>query len=221
MSFLGLGFVLGLTHAFDADHVVAVSSLVSKHNNVKKGILAGIIWGLGHTTTIFIIGLIILITKITIPEKIALSLEFIVGIMIVYLGASVIYDVIKNKKHLHKHSHEGVTHFHLHSHKKKTSHTHYHKPFIVGLIHGMAGSAGLMLIVLSTAKDIISGIYYILFFGIGLMIAMSFASGLISLPFILTSKKSVRYNKNIKYATGIFSILFGLSLMLSTGLLIF
>lgn len=220
MAFLGLGFVLGLIHAFDADHIVAVSSLVSKHNNIKKGIFSGMIWGLGHTAILFVIGLVILLTKIAIPEKIALSLEFLVGMMIVYLGASVIYDVIKNKKHLHKHSHNGVIHFHMHSHKKKDSHEHYHKPFIVGLIHGMAGSAGLMLIVLSASDNILNGILYILLFGIGLMIAMGLASGLISLPFILTSKRFIKYDRKIRYATGIFSILFGLSLMFTTGTMI-
>jgi len=214
---LGLGFFLGLEHAFEPDHVVAVSSIVSKHKNLKKTTILGALWGLGHTTTLFIVGLLVLALKITIPETIALSLEFIVGIVIVILGVIIIKDIILNKKHIHKHTHNGDTHVHFHSHKDTNSHHHYHKSFAVGLVHGMAGSAALMLLVLSTMNSISLGIVYILLFGIGSMVGMAIVGGLISLPFIYTSKKFTSLNIKIRYITGFFSIIFGTFLMIKIG----
>jgi len=216
---LGLGFLLGLEHAFEPDHVVAVSSLVAKHTNLKKTTMLGTLWGLGHTTTLFLVGIIVLTLKLSIPETIANSLEFIVGLVIILLGIFVIKDVIGNKKHIHTHTHENKPHIHLHSHKNTGSHAHYHKSFSVGLMHGMAGSAALMLLVLSTMDSIILGILYIIIFGIGSIVGMAIVGGLISLPFIYTSKKSTSINKWIQYATGIFSIGFGLFLLLKIGYL--
>ncbi|MCK5635889.1 MAG: sulfite exporter TauE/SafE family protein [Thermoplasmatales archaeon] len=214
LAILALGFALGLEHAFEPDHVVAVTSLISKEKNLKKASFLGAVWGLGHTTTLVIAGLIIITLKVTIPENIALSLEFLVGIVIVLLGIYVIWDLIKNKKHIHKHEHDDNTHIHFHSHKKRESHNHYHKSFAVGLIHGVAGSASLMLLVLSTMESVGIGITYILLFGIGSMVGMLIVGGLISLPFIFTSKRFTSLNKGIRYATGAFSIIFGAFLMI-------
>lgn len=214
LALLGLGFALGLEHAFEPDHVVAVTSLISKQKNLKKASSLGAAWGLGHTTTLVIAGLIIITLKVTIPERIALSLEFLVGIAIVLLGIYVIWDLIKNKKHIHKHDHDDNTHIHFHSHKKGESHDHYHKSFAVGLIHGMAGSASLMLLVLSTTESVGIGITYILLFGIGSMVGMFIVGGLISLPFVFTSNRFTSLNKGIRYTTGAFSIIFGAFLMI-------
>lgn len=214
---LGFGFLLGLEHAFEPDHVIAVTSIISKHKNLKKASILGAIWGIGHTTTLIIAGLIILTLKITIPDKIALSLEFIVGIIIVLLGFLVIKDLFVNKKHIHTHTHDGSTHIHLHSHKEDESHNHYHKSFIVGLIHGMAGSASLMLLVLSTMESFIAGIIYIILFGIGSIIGMGIVGGLISLPYVITSKKFSSLNIKIRYITGSVSIIFGVFLMVKIG----
>jgi len=164
---LGLGFLLGVEHAFEPDHIVAISSLISKEKNLKKTTILGAIWGVGHTTTLFLAGIIILTLKITIPKTIALSLEFLVGLVIIFLGFYVIRNIIEKKKHIHKHTHNGRTHTHIHSHKGTDQHTHYHQSFSVGLIHGLAGSAALMLLILSTFNSLIIGIIYILLFGIG------------------------------------------------------
>ncbi|MEE9573208.1 MAG: urease accessory protein UreH [Candidatus Neomarinimicrobiota bacterium] len=214
---LGLGFLLGLEHAFEPDHVVAVTSIISKHKNLKKASILGAIWGIGHTTTLIIAGLIILTLKITIPETIALSLEFLVGIVIVLLGFFVIKDLIVNKKHIHTHTHDESTHIHFHSHKEDESHHHYHKSFAVGLIHGMAGSASLMLLILSTMESFIVGISYIILFGIGSIIGMGIVGGLISLPYVITSKKFSSLNIKIRYITGVVSIIFGVFLMVKIG----
>jgi ABC-type nickel/cobalt efflux system permease component RcnA len=216
---LGLGFLIGLEHAFEPDHVVAISSIISKGKNLKKTTIIGAIWGLGHTTTLFIAGIIILTLKITIPETIALSLEFLVGLIIIFLGFYVIKDVIENKKHIHKHTHDGTTHTHIHSHKVTDEHTHYHRSFSVGLIHGLAGSAALMLLILSTFNSLILGIIYILLFGIGSMVGMAIVGGIISIPFIYSSKKSRSIYTFIQYLTGFISIGFGSYLIFKIGYL--
>jgi len=213
---LGLGLLLGLEHALDADHVVAVTTLVTKQRNLKKASLLGAFWGLGHTTTLFIAGLLILFLKIAIPEKIALSLEFIVGAMIVILGTSVLWDLLVRKKHVHTHTHDGIIHTHVHSHSETEAHTHYHKPFVVGLVHGLAGSAALMLLVLSTVDSAALGILYITIFGMGSIVGMTLVSGLISLPFVFTGGRDL-LNKRIRYFAGVFSIFFGFFLMYSVG----
>jgi sulfite exporter TauE/SafE len=210
---------LGFEHAFEPDHMVAVTSIVSKHRDLKKTTLLGAIWGFGHTTTLFIVGIIVLFLKLTIPENIAMSLEFFVGIVIMILGLLVIKDIIVNKKHFHKHTHDESTHMHLHSHKESDTHTHYHKSFLVGLIHGIAGSAALMLLILSTISSIPLGIAYILIFGLGSMIGMAIVGGMISLPFVLTSKKYTSFNTSIRYITGIFSIAFGAFILIKIGYL--
>lgn len=216
---LGLGFLLGVEHAFEPDHIVAISSLISKEKNLKKTTILGAIWGVGHTTTLFLAGIIILTLKITIPETIALSLEFLVGLVIIFLGFYVIRDIIEKKKHIHKHTHNGRTHTHTHSHKGTDQHTHYHQSFSVGLIHGLAGSAALMLLILSTFNSLIIGIIYILLFGIGSMVGMAIVGGLISIPFIYSSKKSRSINTVIQYGTGMISIGFGSYLLFKIGYL--
>lgn len=219
LTTMGLGFILGLKHSLDADHVAAVSSLVSKNKSIRKSSLLGAIWGVGHTTTLFIAGIIILLFKITIPDMIALSLEFLVGMILVALGVSVLRDVIKKKIHSHKHKHGKIIHTHFHSHKDYKSHFHKHanKTFIIGLIHGLAGSAALMLLVLATISSVVQGVIYILIFGIGSILGMTIISSIISLPFVFTAKKFNNMNKAVKVIAGIISIGLGISIMVEIG----
>jgi sulfite exporter TauE/SafE len=215
---LGLGFILGLKHALDADHVVAVSTIVSQTKNLKKSSLAGAIWGMGHTATLFLVGLVILVFKLAIPDKLALSFEFIVGIVLVALGVDVLRKVSKGKVHLHEHQHGDSVHTHLHSHKESPSHNYIHKSFVVGTIHGLAGSAALMLLVLTTVNSIFQGLLYILIFGIGSIVGMLIVSGIIALPFLLSSKFD-KINNIVKILAGTISIVLGFTIMYEIGLL--
>ena len=104
---LALGMLLGLRHALDPDHVVAVSTIVSEYRNPLRSFWVGISWGLGHTTTLFLAGIVIIALRLTIPDRLALFLEFAVGIMLVALGAQVVYNYWKRKIHQHQHGHEG------------------------------------------------------------------------------------------------------------------
>lgn len=215
----GLGFILGLKHSLDADHVAAISTLVSENKSIGKSSLLGAIWGIGHTTALFIVGMIILLFKITIPDMIAVSLEFLVGIILVVLGVSALREFVKKEVHLHKHRHSNIVHAHFHSHKDKKSHFHSHanKTFIVGLIHGLAGSAALMLLVLATISSVIHGIIYIIIFGIGSILGMLIISSVISLPFAITAGRFNNMNKAVKVIAGIISIGLGISIMVKLG----
>jgi high-affinity nickel permease len=224
VTLLALGFLLGIGHAFDADHVVAVSTLVTKNRNLKKSSFLGIFWGIGHTTTLLIVGLAILTLKLTIPDKIALSMEFLVGAMLVVLGGSVLKEVITNRIHMHSHSHGREPHLHLHAHKEEKAHVHQHrlrpefKSMLVGMIHGLAGSAALVLLVLTAAPSLAHGIFYILIFGMGSIIGMMLISTLISLPLILTVKKFDSLNEKIRTGAGLISIGLGIVIMLEIGI---
>lgn len=216
ITLLGLGFILGLKHALDADHVVAVSTIVSQTKSLKISSLFGALWGLGHTTTLLLVGLTILSLKLTIPDKIALSFEFLVGIVLVILGVDVLRKVVKEKLHLHGHRHDKIIHTHFHSHNHPFFHNHTHKSIAVGMVHGLAGSAALMLLVLATVKSVVQGLLYILVFGIGSILGMLIVSGIIGLPFLLTAKFDKIHN-GIKISAGVISILLGSIIIYEIG----
>jgi sulfite exporter TauE/SafE len=225
---LAFGFVTGLQHATEADHITAVATLVSKNRRLSKASLLGALWGAGHTLTLFIAGLAVLLLAISIPAKLALSLEFGVGIMLIILGLSVIRSVRKNAvidsffnmfstKHMHPHAHGNRIHVHPHGHNEE--HTHSHKSIIVGMIHGMAGSGALMLVVLSTVDSVMSGLAYIALFGIGSIVAMLAISTAIGLPFVFTAKRFGNINRYVRAVAALVSIGLGISIMYEIGFL--
>lgn len=217
---LGLGFVLGLKHALDADHIVAVSTIVSEHKSISMSSLIGTCWGLGHTASLFIMGFVVILFRLAIPPTLALLMEFGVAAMLVLLGANVIRKLFQGKKvHIHAHEHDELTHTHVHIHGvKEEVHGHNHlfkfgsKPFAVGLVHGLAGSATLMLLVLTTIPSPLAGIFYIIVFGAGSIGGMLIMSSLISLPFVLTANRFALMNEWIKVLAGVSSIAFGIFL---------
>jgi high-affinity nickel permease len=216
ITLLGLGLLLGLKHALDADHVVAVSTIVSQTGSLKKSSFYGVIWGLGHTVTLLIAGGIILGFKLAMPDKMALGFEFLVGIVLVILGLDVIRRMIKEKIHVHAHDHSGISHTHFHSHGKRTTHSHAHKSFIVGMVHGLAGSAALTLLVLSTVKSVFQGLMYILVFGAGSIAGMFIVSTIIGLPFVLAAKFE-KMHTLIGFLAGTISIVLGIMIMYEIG----
>lgn len=216
-TLLGFGFLLGIKHAFDADHLTAISTVVSKNKSIKKSSLAGMFWGFGHTISLLVVGLVILLLKISIPQKIALSFEFIVGIMLVILGINSILTIKKNRIHLHRHKHDGIEHIHFHSHKLTRQHYHkhlsLHKSLFIGIIHGLAGSTALTLLVLTTVKSFWMGLIYILIFGIGSITGMMVISSIISLPFTLMPSKFEKIQKILRISTGLISTIIGFIIM--------
>lgn len=224
LTTLVLGFLLGVEHAFDADHVVAVSTMVSRHRSLRRSSLVGIIWGLGHTATLFLVGLAVILFKVTIPERLALSMEFVVGIVLVTLGASVVKGYLAARIHAHAHRHGDDIHLHFHSHAAGEGHDHGHplpqhrRTLLVGMIHGLAGSAALMLLVLASIRTPALGLLYILVFGAGSILGMLGISTLLGLPFVLTAERSASFHRKLRIAVGSASIAYGLWIMAHVGI---
>jgi ABC-type nickel/cobalt efflux system permease component RcnA len=219
---LTLGFVLGLRHALDPDHLVAVSTIVSEHKSIKRSSLVGTFWGLGHTASLLGIGIVILFMRASIPAHFEPWMEAPVAAMLIVLGVSATWRAFRERGwqvHTHTHSHEDRaphTHVHLHAHEQ---HDHKHrlfrmgrKPFLVGLVHGVAGSAALTLAVLTTIPSVALGLLYITVFGIGSFGGMLFMSAMIGLPFAVTARRFSVVNGGIRLFAGVFSVLFGLLL---------
>jgi ABC-type nickel/cobalt efflux system permease component RcnA len=219
---LTLGFVLGLRHALDPDHLVAVSTIVSEHKSIKRSSLVGTFWGLGHTASLLGIGIVILLLRASIPAHFEPWMEAPVAAMLIVLGVSATWRVFRERGwqvHTHTHSHEDRaphTHVHLHAHEQ---HDHKHrlfrmgrKPFLVGLVHGVAGSAALTLAVLTTIPSVALGLLYITVFGIGSIGGMLLMSAMIGLPFAVTARRFSMVNGGIRLFAGVFSVLFGLML---------
>lgn len=230
LAALVLGILLGSKHSLDPDHVVAVSTIVSEYKNPLRSFWVGISWGLGHTTTLLIIGIVIIALRLTIPERMALLFEFAVGVMLVGLGIQVIYSFRKKKVHQHAHGHEEEAHHHFHSHSKSPEHVPEHhnthgigKPFlrrksyVIGLVHGVAGSAALALLVLASIESPIAGLAYILLFGLGSVLSMGIMTVIIGLPFVISAGRLPNLNRTIQFAVGSLSILFGGFLMYQIG----
>ncbi|NGQ96566.1 hypothetical protein G3578_15495 [Brevibacillus sp. SYP-B805] len=192
-----LGFLLGLRHATDADHVVAVTTIVSRQKRLGIAALIGMIWGLGHTLTILIVGSLIIYLKVVIPVRLGLAMEFAVGVMIVILG------IISLKKFARPHetAHEAIL----------------VRPFVVGLIHGMAGSAAVALMLLNLIPSPELGALYLLIFGLGTVAGMTGITFLIGLPYIFTTRLHT-FHRYLGLATASFSIIFGLTMMYELGI---
>ena len=212
VGLLGLGFLSGIRHAFGIDHIAAVSA-ISRHSSIKKSSMLGMFWGLGHTIALFFAGMIVLLLKITIPDKLALSLEWIVAAMLIILGINVLLAVREEKVHVHRHKHGNAEHLHFHSYKSAEHHKHGHVPFrkslIIGLMHGLAGSAALTLLILASISSTMLGLTYILVFGAGSMLGMILVSAIISLPFRLIPNKLHNAQRLLRLSTGLISITVG------------
>ena len=213
-----IGFVFGLYHAIEADHLAAVSAIVSEHKNVFTASIIGGFWGLGHTISLFIVGALVIFVKLKISENTEGILEGIVGIMLVALGLNAIRKIFTaDKIHAHTHEHDGREHSHFHTHHEEAGESSHHRfaprSVIVGMIHGLAGSAGLMLLVLPTIPSPAVALVYIAIFGPGSIAAMMIMSLLMGLPLYFTAERFSLINKGIRLAAGVFSLVWGAMLI--------
>jgi MFS family permease len=225
-SVLAFGFVLGLKHAVEVDHLAAVSTIVSERKSLLSSLMVGGLWGVGHTLSLLIAGILVIVLHVEISERMALFLEFLVGLMLVALGANALGKLWRGGHlHLHVHSHGGRAHVHPHIHDGKPEtgiHTHHGlrpgmRPLLVGMVHGLAGSAALMLLVLSTIQTPLVGLVYILVFGVGSIGGMMIMSALVSLPLYLTATRFTRANLMMRGLAGVFSLSFGLFVIYQIG----
>jgi ABC-type nickel/cobalt efflux system permease component RcnA len=227
---LGLGFLLGLKHATEADHLVAVTTIVSEQRSVARSALVGATWGVGHTAALLAAGVVVILLEVTIPTRVAAALEFAVALMIVLLGSRVLYLALckRRRVHVHAHTHDGHTHTHLHFHEQRDAHaanavhspSHERhrgfggwRPLFVGAVHGLAGSAALTLLILTEVLRNGSralGLAYLLIFGVGSIGGMMLMSALISLPFVFTASRFTRVDAPVRMLTGLLSVAFGI-----------
>jgi ABC-type nickel/cobalt efflux system permease component RcnA len=226
---LGLGFLIGMKHAIEADHVAAVASLATRASTVGETARFGIAWGLGHTITLFLIGTAVLLTDAAIPARFAEILEFIVGLMLIGLGVDVLARIWRERTHFHAHAHDGAHHFHAHKHAgqnqhNQRAHSHAHprglplRALMVGLMHGMAGSAALVLLTLSTITSVWLGIGYILLFRLGSIAGMALLSCVIAVPLRLSADRMAWASRGLTVVIGIATVMLGASIAWRLGI---
>jgi sulfite exporter TauE/SafE len=200
-----LGLTLGLLHAFEADHIAAVTTLVARTKGVRRSSVLGALWGIGHTTSLLLIGSALLVLRISVPEALSALFETAVAVVLLALGVGTIRKVRRGELHVHTHVHGIREHAHLHVHSRTPSHDHRHTPFVVGLIHGLAGSGALAVATVAASKTVADGTLFIAFFGFGSVLGMVLLSA--SLGFILEhSTRFVRLHTGLMYGSGVLCI---------------
>jgi len=226
LTMLGLGLVLGLRHALDPDHVAAVSTIVSESKSMRRSSLVGTFWGLGHTVSLLVAGIFVILLKFEISPRLASWMEFAVALMLILLGGrSLLKSVRGFKVHVHQHRHDGTEHVHVHIHRPGEQHKHRHRhliklgtrPFLIGLVHGMAGSGALTILVLATIPSALAGLVYMAVFGLGSIGGMFLMSALISVLFVLTGRRFSVISQALQMMVGLFSLSFGLFLVWQYG----
>ena len=239
LSILALGFFLGMRHATDPDHVIAVTTIVSNQRNSVRAALIGAFWGVGHTLTIFVVGVGIILFNLVIPVRVGLSMELSVAVMLIILGlwnvagflqsvpsASVPDQVEGKVVHSHPHSHGDHIHSHPHVHQHehsedaplhwmdrvfgKVSLYQYFRPLVVGIVHGLAGSAAVALLVLTTIRNVHWAVAYLLIFGVGTIAGMMLITMSIASAFRMVASGRQKFSRRLALASGLLSLGFGL-----------
>lgn len=239
LSFFTLAVLMGMSHALEADHIAAVSSLASRQTSWARIVRTGAVWGLGHTFTLMGFAGAALVLGISIQGNLADWLEFFVGLMLVGLGGHILYRLIRDRVHFHIHKHHKMTsgqnapreiaHFHAHSHAgevkahARSAHDHDHKAFplralFVGMMHGMAGSAALLVLVATTAPSAPIGFAYVVLFGAGSIVGMAALSAIIAVPIAFSARFLTWANRGIQATTGLATVALGLVTMYQTQL---
>ena len=260
IAILGFGFLLGMRHATDPDHVIAVSTIVSRERSIVKAGLIGALWGVGHTVTILIVGAAIILLGIAIPTRLGLTMEFSVGLMLILLGLLNLTGALTwitdkfspahpkvEGSHAHLHEHDAKLHLHWHTHAGEAQHHgesmapprwfdrsaanstqngasrtrlglfHTLRPLFIGLVHGLAGSAAVALLVLSTIHNPKWAVLYLLIFGIGTVAGMMLITVVISLPFSFAGYKFAWLNRGLIVGSGVLSLAFGVFVCYQIG----
>ena len=235
---LTLGFILGLRHALDADHLAAVAALGASKDGLRRALANGLSWGIGHALAIGAAGGVALALRSAVPHRLAILFELAASVMLVFLGGLALRGALRDRLHVHEHRHDGVTHAHLHFHAARhatdvghaegaaapAAHRHPHparlalRPFVVGCVHGLAGSAALALLVLASVPTVLGGCLYLLFFGAGTTLGMAVMSVLLGVPLVLAQRSTVGVTFALRAAAGVGSLAVGLDLAYRTGL---
>jgi hypothetical protein len=218
-----------MQHALEADHIAAVSSIAARRSHVADIVKHGLTWGLGHTLTLFVFAGAAILLGRAIPDHVARPLETAVGVMLIGLGAHVLWRLWRDRVHFHQHGHgDGTVHFHAHSHAGettphvRTAHAHEHRfrwrTLLVGLMHGMAGSAALLVLTVTQASSPAVGLGYIALFGIGSMIGMGALSTVIAIPLAVSARWLTWANRGLQGAVGLATVAIGIVTVVETTL---
>jgi ABC-type nickel/cobalt efflux system permease component RcnA len=244
LALAGFGFLLGMRHATDADHVIAVTTILNRSRRIAHLTLIGALWGLGHTVTVVVVGVAIIAFNVVIPPPVGLAMEFAVALMLIALGILNLTGGLRQltervtppapmhgHPHAHLHAHDEETLEHPHRH----AHLHGHgtdsglglletfgwyqlvRPVAVGLVHGLAGSAAVALLVLATIQDTGAALGYLVIFCVGVAAGMAVLTTVIGLPFWVASARSEQINRWLMIASGLLSLAFGLYLAYQIG----
>lgn len=230
LTLLGLGFLIGMRHAFEADHAAAVASLATKSTSLAQTVRQGIVWGLGHTLTLLLFGSMVFLLEAVVPERLAALLEFGVGLMLLGLGLDVLRKLLIERVHWHVHQHpDRHPHVHAHSHRHEadhgaSSHDHGHaaqgfpyRALFVGFMHGMAGTAALILLTIHQTISPWTGILYIAVFGLGSMAGMAVLSAVIALPLRYSARSLTWLHNGLQGCIGLATIVLGMTVLYSTA----
>jgi ABC-type nickel/cobalt efflux system permease component RcnA len=247
LSIIALGFFLGMRHATDPDHVIAVATIVSRQRSIRQAALIGVLWGLGHTVTILVVGSAIILFGIVIPTRVGLTMELSVGLMLILLGILNLTGIMRwiteiltpsqLGHHSHSHGHGDYIHSHAHGHSPE-KHGHADtatpvgwmdrtfgrlglyqivRPLAIGIVHGLAGSAAVALLVLTTIRVPSWAVLYLLVFGIGTVAGMMLITAAIAVPFTLSENRFARLNRGLGVVSGLVSLAFGLFIVYQMG----
>lgn len=222
---LGLGFLLGMQHALEVDHIAAVSSISARRSGVLDIVKHGLTWGLGHTLTLFAFAGAAIMLGHAIPEHLTRPLEMAVGVMLVGLGSNVLWRLWCDRVHFHTHGHgDGKVHIHVHrhtneqlpharSHHARSHHVHEHgfrwRSLAVGLMHGMAGSAALLVWAVSQVTNQFYGLIYVFLFGVGSMVGMAALSTVIAIPLVASASALTWANRGLQMVVGVATVAIG------------
>ncbi len=247
VSIIALGFFLGMRHATDPDHVIAVTTIVSRQRNVRYAALIGLLWGLGHTITIFVVGSAIILFGLVIPPRLGLTMELSVGLMLILLGILSLSGItrwitetftpLRSGQDTHSHGHGDYIHSHARGHttgkhgysedatpvgwmdRTLGSMDFYQvlRPLVVGVVHGLAGSAAIALLVLTTIRVPGWAVLYLLVFGIGTVGGMMLITAAIAVPFTFSENRFARLHRGLGLASGLVSLIFGLFIVYQMG----